>query len=165
MTEPPGRDARVPGDRRAVAQAALLLVLLPPWIRRRGIGRTTRHLDRLARRLPGGRAAVEAPLAPPQAHSRAHRLAEARRLAALVERANRRYAIPRADCLPLSLALRWLLARRGIASDLRVGVRTITGRFESHAWLECDGVVLNDTADVGRLYECLDRAAPGAAAR
>ena len=47
-------------------------------------------------------------------------------------------------CLELSLALWWLLARQGIASDLRVGVRKDGEKFEAHAWVECGGAVLNE---------------------
>lgn len=50
----------------------------------------------------------------------------------------------------------WLARRRGIDADLRLGVRTITGRFESHAWVECEGVVLNDAENVGQIYTPLD---------
>lgn len=51
----------------------------------------------------------------------------------------------RANCLERSLTLWWLLQRRGIASELRVGARKEEGRFEAHAWVESGGVALNDT--------------------
>jgi hypothetical protein len=49
-------------------------------------------------------------------------------------------------CLPQSLALAWLLARRGVAVDLRLGVSRQRQKFEAHAWLELDGIAINDTA-------------------
>jgi len=52
------------------------------------------------------------------------------------------------NCLDRSLALWWLLRRRGIAADLRIGGRKQNGQFQAHAWVELDGVVLDDrTAD------------------
>ena len=50
----------------------------------------------------------------------------------------------RTNCLERSLALRWLLRRRGIATNLRIGARKESELFEAHAWIELDGVVLND---------------------
>ena len=46
-------------------------------------------------------------------------------------------------CLTQALTVHVLLARNGIASDLRIGVRrTSDGRFIAHAWLEKDAHVL-----------------------
>ena len=38
----------------------------------------------------------------------------------------------------------WLLRRRGIAAELRIGARKEFERFEAHAWVEVDSAVLND---------------------
>jgi hypothetical protein len=53
-------------------------------------------------------------------------------------------ALPRiGTCLTQALAVHVLLARNGIASELRIGVtRTSDGRFIAHAWLEKDAHVL-----------------------
>lgn len=48
------------------------------------------------------------------------------------------------NCLERSLVLWWLLRRRGIAADLRIGARKDSDRFEAHAWVEFDSQVLND---------------------
>ena len=53
-----------------------------------------------------------------------------------------RYGIGTPSCLEKSLALRWLLAKQGIATDLRIGVRKAGGKFEAHAWVEKGGRVL-----------------------
>src|SRR5262245_37303465 len=58
----------------------------------------------------------------------------------------------RSTCLHLAAALRLLLAERGIASDLRFGVRNEGGTFTAHAWLECDGRVLVGGRDVYQRY-------------
>ena len=51
-----------------------------------------------------------------------------------------------ANCLEQSLVLWWLLRRRGIAAELRIGARKEFERFEAHAWVEVDSAVLNDTS-------------------
>ncbi|MGA8023805.1 MAG: lasso peptide biosynthesis B2 protein [Candidatus Acidiferrales bacterium] len=48
------------------------------------------------------------------------------------------------NCLEQSLVLWWLLRRRGIAADLRIGARKDSDRFEAHAWVEFGSQVLND---------------------
>ena len=50
----------------------------------------------------------------------------------------------RTNCLEQSLVLCWLLRRRGIAADLRIGARKDSDRFEAHAWVELNSQVLND---------------------
>jgi len=52
-------------------------------------------------------------------------------------------------CLRKALVLRRLLSRQGIAADLCIGVRREAGRLMAHAWLELDGVSLDEPA-VGR---------------
>lgn len=47
-----------------------------------------------------------------------------------------RYHVVRADCLPRSLCLQWMMARRGWQAQLRIGVRKEQGRVCAHAWLE-----------------------------
>jgi hypothetical protein len=59
-----------------------------------------------------------------------------------------RYSLIPLNCLPKSLALWWLLHRQGIGSDLRIGVIPKEGRLEAHAWVEFQGVPLNDQDDV-----------------
>ena len=55
-------------------------------------------------------------------------------------------------CLHRSMALWWLLGRRGIDSALRFGVRRSGDRLEAHACVECQGIVLNDRPDVSQDY-------------
>ena len=55
----------------------------------------------------------------------------------------------RVTCLPRSLALHWMLRRRGIESTLRIGVRKRGDHLEAHAWVEQGGQPLLDDADVG----------------
>ncbi len=63
------------------------------------------------------------------------------------------FRIPgRPNCLTRSVALWWILRRRGIESALRIGVRTAAGHLEAHAWVELGGLVLNDDPDVGERF-------------
>lgn len=59
-----------------------------------------------------------------------------------------RYTPFRATCLTRSLLLGWLLHRRSVQSDLRIGVRLTQGALDAHAWVECDGIPVNDKPDV-----------------
>ena len=44
-----------------------------------------------------------------------------------------------AVCLPQALAAHWMLARRGVPSHIRFGVRAGAPGLSSHAWLICRG--------------------------
>jgi hypothetical protein len=47
-------------------------------------------------------------------------------------------------CLPRSLTLWWLLRQRGIASELRIGVRRDGERVLAHAWVVCHDMVVGE---------------------
>jgi hypothetical protein len=81
---------------------------------------------------------------------------EGRATARLVDAAARRSPYT-ATCLPRSLTLWWLLRRRGIDSYLRIGVRKAAGRIEAHAWVELQGLVLDDDCDVSKRFAAFDR--------
>jgi len=70
-----------------------------------------------------------------------------------------RYGGVRANCLARSETLWWMLWRQGIASELRIGVRKNHGAFAAHAWIEWQGTVLNDDADVHERFAALERPA------
>lgn len=53
-----------------------------------------------------------------------------------------------ANCLTRSLYLWWLLRRRGVETELRIGVRLTGGALQAHAWIEHAGVPINDRPDV-----------------
>jgi hypothetical protein len=48
------------------------------------------------------------------------------------------------NCLEQSLVLCWLLRRRGISAQLRIGARKEFDRFEAHAWVEVDSAALDN---------------------
>jgi len=60
-------------------------------------------------------------------------------------------------CLSQSLALRYLLLRKGIESELRLGVSAGRDGLDAHAWLEKDGAVLNDHPSVVSRYVVMPR--------
>ncbi len=126
-----------PARRRLGLEATVRLPLASLWLRWRGLGPLQRSIDR---RHPA-RAVIldDATLA-------AHVLA--------VESAAR---VWHANCLRRSLTLYWMLRRRGAAPDLRIGVRSDGERPAFHAWLELDGSVLNDAADVASHYAPFQR--------
>jgi len=63
--------------------------------------------------------------------------------------------VKRAACLQRSVVATWLLRRHGIAAHLVIGCRPIP--FESHAWVEVDGRVVNDLPQYQRAFAVLDR--------
>ena len=129
-----------PGDWRTLITAALLLPVIDIGLRIWGFRRVYVGL---------------ANLSPIQAES-AHPLADAdtARLVRMVNVAANR-GIVRVTCLRRSLAIWWLLRRRGVASEIQIGVRREQGLFMAHAWVERDGLVLNDRADIGQAFAVL----------
>jgi len=55
-----------------------------------------------------------------------------------------RHSVFSTSCLERSLALWWLLARQGVTSQLRIGVRRASEKFEAHAWVERDGAAIGE---------------------
>ncbi len=78
-------------------------------------------------------------------------LAEIMGIAMAVNRAATLVRIP-ANCLPRSLLLGWLLRRRGVASQLRIGVKMNNGSLTAHAWVEYAGIPINDQPNVGEQF-------------
>jgi hypothetical protein len=62
-----------------------------------------------------------------------------------------------ANCLKQSLVLWILLRDRGIISEVRIGIERESTKFSAHAWVEYQGIVLNDTEDVHQRYQAFDR--------
>ncbi len=75
----------------------------------------------------------------------------ARQIARIVAMASRHTPTGN-TCLHRSLALWWVLGRRGLDSQLKMGARQSDGRLDAHAWVEHSGVVINDDPEVTRGY-------------
>lgn len=61
----------------------------------------------------------------------------------------------RAACLQRSAVATWLLRRHGIPAELVIAYRPIP--FESHAWVEVNGIVVNDRPQYQKVFTVLDR--------
>lgn len=72
-------------------------------------------------------------------------------LAKLVNIAARHTLGPR-HCLTRSLLLGWLLRRRGVATALRIGVQLAGSSLDAHAWIEFEGIPVNDRLEIGEQY-------------
>jgi hypothetical protein len=81
----------------------------------------------------------------------AQQMEDARAAAPLVDFVSR-HGLIRATCLHRSLVLWWLMRRRGVTAHLKLGARRADGAFDGHAWVELDGIVLNDREDVTDNY-------------
>ena len=70
----------------------------------------------------------------------------------------------RPQCLTRSLALAWLLKRQGIPFVIRIGIpsgqamlqKNNPVAFSAHAWVEHEGIVLNDRQDVATQFSAFD---------
>ena len=139
-----------PGDLLLGCAALIVLPLAGPGLRRWGLQGAQL---RLSAWQPKRRRPVPAHLA----------LDAALRVAWVVEVAERR-GIYRPNCLQRSLALWWFLGMRGIASEVRIGVRRRPGSpsgastLDFHAWVEYGGIVLNDVADVRERFATFPKA-------
>jgi hypothetical protein len=65
--------------------------------------------------------------------------------------------IVRVSCLSRSVALARVLGRRGAPAAVRIGVRTVSGRLEAHAWVVLNGRVINDDEAAVTQYAVFDR--------
>jgi hypothetical protein len=79
---------------------------------------------------------------------------EVERIAWLVEGASRALFL---RCLPRSLALKRVLARRSVATTMRIGVQTVDGELLAHAWVEWQGRPLNDDERSLEKFAVFDR--------
>lgn len=144
---------RAPSTLRRLSFGELLLLAQAPFalpacayaLGRHGLGRVQAFLGRRPARPSDAPAAA--------------RLVAARRLSWIVQSAAAYGPWP-ANCLQRSVVLWWYLQRRGLQGDLRIGVRRDpeTRELAFHAWIEYEGVVLNDEATVRQRYVTFDRA-------
>ena len=121
-------------DQRTLLAAAFWM----PWF---WLGLRVWGLPRFQARLQRRELASEATMTLPDTQA----------LGRLVNIAARHTLGPR-TCLTRSLLLGWLLSRRGVESQLRIGVRLTNGVLDAHAWVECEGVPVNDQSDVGTQF-------------
>ncbi|MDA8019529.1 MAG: lasso peptide biosynthesis B2 protein [Thermoanaerobaculia bacterium] len=128
------RDLR---ERLSTAVAFIVLLVVDVVLKLAGFQRFHGLVERLPVRSSGG--------AGPDA---------AVRIAAAVDRASTLY-FKRAWCLQRSAAAVCLMRLRGLPADLVIGVRRLP--FYAHAWVEIEGVVVNDHPVVQTRFTVLDR--------
>ena len=92
-------------------------------------------------------------LHPTDAHEK--RLNEAKRTAYLVS-VTASHGIYRANCLKKALVAQWLLLRRGISTDLKIGINNDMREFNAHAWLEFKGHILIDSDKTKERFTAFD---------
>jgi hypothetical protein len=63
--------------------------------------------------------------------------------------------VKRVACLQRSAIAVWMLRNEGVTAELVIGCRPLP--FESHAWVEVHGVVVNDRPQYQRVFTVLDR--------
>ncbi len=63
-----------------------------------------------------------------------------------------RHHLYRMTCLRRSVVLQWLLRRRGIPADLRIGVRKESEVLRAHAWLEVQAKPIGDPETIAACY-------------
>ena len=86
---------------------------------------------------------------------------KAQQISRLVDAAAR-HGFYHANCLKRSLVLAWFLRRHGIPFELRIGTRKTTGsekemqHFSAHAWIESNGVVVNENENVNERFTPFD---------
>jgi hypothetical protein len=131
-------------DRHVLIEAMIVLPAVGLGLRWFHMNRLTGGMRRVADARVGKRAARD-----PHAE-----VLRTRRLLGAAAR-NGLYA---GTCLSRSVTFWWLLRRRGVQSDLRIGVRKQNGKFEAHAWVEGDGIVLNDRIERVEDYAAFDQA-------
>ena len=122
-------------DRWTLAQAAFAVMAIGLILRVISLRRVHGMLRRLAPKADRQRASAPSGAARPL------------EVAGLVSMASRHTPLAN-TCLHRSLALWWMLRRRGFNSAVQFGARKRDGRFEAHAWVEHEGIVISEDAQV-----------------
>jgi hypothetical protein len=112
-------------------QSLLLIPAVSVLLRVLGFQRSLSVLERLSRRRSNPKSLRSEP-------------ADARAVCRLVGTAAR-HGLCAATCLRQSLVVWFLLRRRGLPADLRIGVRKTADCLEAHAWVESNGCTLDGT--------------------
>ncbi|MGE0877297.1 MAG: lasso peptide biosynthesis B2 protein [Acidimicrobiia bacterium] len=126
-------------EQRIVITALLLLPLLQVSIRLTGVGRSSRALDRLPR--------ARRTIPPNECDNFSAFVGQA------VNGAARRWHLASTSCLPRAVLCWWLLRRQGIESEVHIGIPDRATGFVAHAWVERNGRVLTDLADVRERHD------------
>lgn len=132
-----------PGNRRLLFQALLLLPIIHIALFFLGYSRLRGIMEKL---IPLKRIATQ--------ETETEVLHQAWDIARIVAIAAQR-GLYRATCLRRSLLVWWFLRKENISSEICFGVRMVNQMLEAHAWVECDGIVINDAASVHENFQAL----------
>ena len=139
-------------ERWLLVQASLLLPLTALVVHTIGVGRwqrvLARHTPFKSTSISDSRFATAKSTGTTEDSGEGPSSIQKARMIAKTVRVAAQHGFYQANCLEQSLVLCWLLARKGIESELRFGARKEDVRLEAHAWVECCGVPLNEAADV-----------------
>lgn len=127
--------------RGVLVRALVMLPLVSRSLKRRGLKATQASLQRRVSSRPKQITSMEKAA-----------------LTARMVHAAVRHGLGHPTCLEESLVLWWLLARQGIAADVRIGARKHGEKFEAHAWVECAGVAINEPEARHEHYAAFDAA-------
>ncbi len=75
-----------------------------------------------------------------------------------VDRARNNHLYPM-TCLRRALTLQKMLAQRGIASELKIGVRKDADQLSAHAWLEYQRKMLGEAENITEKFSTLEKGA------
>lgn len=74
-------------------------------------------------------------------------------VASIDRAARRRFG---ASCLDRSVFLWFLMRRRQVEADIRIGIAFEGNRLDGHAWVESGGKVINDDPDIADRFAVFD---------
>jgi hypothetical protein len=135
-------------ERLQLTQAIILLPFIHIALVLLGYSRLQEMLVRIAGLLPKS-----------ESRSGAENLRQAREISGIVSIAAQ-HGMFKATCLRRSILVWWLLLRKGIPSRICFGVSMLNQRLEAHAWVELEGIIINDSADVRDRYCVLENEPP-----
>jgi hypothetical protein len=149
-------------ERWLLAQALVLLPLTFAGVYALGVGRSQRLLTRVARcgkRCYGNSLVSEMGSGKESKVFRGDEASAERAsvIARIVQNAAY-HGLYRVNCLPQALVVQFLLMRNDIESKVRFGARKEDGRLLAHAWVECQGIALNEAKDACKPFLPLDNA-------
>jgi hypothetical protein len=68
--------------------------------------------------------------------------------------------VPDARCLARSVTLWWWMKESRLGARVCMGVRNSEGSLEGHAWVECDGHLIDESPEVAASYRSLGWRSP-----
>jgi transglutaminase superfamily protein len=133
-----------PNLRGFALESAGALILTWLGLRSLGFRRWQRLVSRLTPAAPGTSKISES-------------LLDRCRAMARVEQSVARRLPFRSNCLDQSLALWWMLRRRGVAAKMHIGGRKEDANFEAHAWVEVGGYIFPEMSGGHPAFTPFDR--------